>query len=249
MSENSNFSPSTRVEVAPSRPRHPGEGSPFGGYREVGVLSKVIAALLVVGFWFDAVAGLITMIDLGSVSQHKDDDYDSLFHLKVSRFSDLVDQGDYILMLVLAVLWCVWTSRVCKNAWLINSQDGAAAIYRGRKSYRPVEAWVFHFIPIVQFWIPFQAMAWIRDASQKPLGLTMGKLVGLWWFFWLASAIAAVIGAFFLFVAQTNEEFATLYRVSLVLSPLPMLSAVIAGLMVLRLSLIQRIRASDLGLR
>ena len=77
----------------------------------------------------------------------------------------------------------------------------------------------------------------------------MGKLVGLLWFFWFASSVAAVIRVFFIYGAKTNEEFATLYRVSLVLSPLSMVSTVIAGLMVLRLSLIQRLRASDLGLR
>ncbi|MFT6577303.1 MAG: hypothetical protein ACJA16_005518 [Akkermansiaceae bacterium] len=248
MSENPYAIPSPRVKVMPSLPRHPGQGSPFGGYREVGVLSKVIVAFLGVGVLFDVVYGFITMIDLQEVSQHNDDQ-GSPFYLQLSRVSDLVDHGEKVLMLVLAVLWCIWTSRVCKNAWLINSQDGATAIYRGRKSYKPVEAWIFHFIPIIQFWIPFQAMAWIRDASQKPLGLTMGKLVGLFWFFWFASSVAAVIRVFFIYGTKTNEEFATLYRVSLVLSPLSMVSAVIAGLMVLRLSLIQRLRASDLGLR
>ncbi|MDE0859654.1 MAG: DUF4328 domain-containing protein [Akkermansiaceae bacterium] len=248
MSENLYLPPSTSVEVSPPLPRHPGQGSPYGGYHEVGVLSKVIAGILAVSVLGDVIYSLIDWTNLRVFSERSFDD-ESSFYLKVTRLSEWIDNVYLILWLVLAIIWCVWTSRVCKNAWLINSRDGATAIYRGRKSYSPVVSWALHFIPIAQFWIPFQAMAWICDASQKPLGLTMGKLVGAWWSFWIANLGVGVMTIILYSGAETSEELAAFYRVSLVLSPVPILSTVYGGLMVLRLSLIQRLRASDLGLR
>ena len=91
-------------------------------------------------------------------------------------------------------------------------------------------------------------MAWIRDASQKPLGLTMGKLVGLWWVFWILSLFGGIFLGYLHSEANLVEDMLRVERLAIVLSPLDILSAIVGILMVSRLSSIQKKRAHDLGL-
>ncbi|MDB4308546.1 DUF4328 domain-containing protein [Akkermansiaceae bacterium] len=149
----------------------------------------------------------------------------------------------------LIVLWCVWTNKSCKNSWLINSRDGATALDRGRDSYSPGWAVGWHFIPIAMLWKPYQAMAWIRDASQKSLGLTMGKLLGLWWTFWILSSLSDRAVTKMFTKAATVEEIEAAHRVLIAISPLDLLSTIFATLIVHRLTKIQKARGTELGLR
>ncbi len=154
-----------------------------------------------------------------------------------------------IFFYVTALIWAIWANKTCKNAWLINSRDGATAIYRGRDSY--TSAWTvgWYFVPVASLWKPYQAMAWIRDASQKPLGLTMGKLLGLWWGFWILSAVTSVVTQWVFSDARSTEEIGMGYRLYIAMSPFGLAGTVFAILVVHRLTKIQKIRATDLGLR
>ncbi|MDB4644128.1 DUF4328 domain-containing protein [bacterium] len=176
--------------------------------------------------------------------------YDEFFDERnfVDRLDEAAVTFSEYFFYVVAIIWGVWVVKTCKNAWLINSRDGATAIYRGRESFTPGWTVGWYFIPILSLWKPYQAMTWIRDASQKPLGLTMGKLLGLWWTFWVLSAFSMIAVALKFNSADTTEKISAAHRVYIAASPLDLLSTIFAALVVLRLTKIQKIRAKELSL-
>ncbi|MEN8695304.1 MAG: DUF4328 domain-containing protein [Akkermansiaceae bacterium] len=247
MSENPYAAPQTTVEAVPSLPRHPGQGSPYGAFRQL----DVWVGLIVIFF------GLYILLDLFSgyaswkaiqFYESSSPDYDSREYFLIARTEQLLGLIFLAFFFVLVLVWCVWTNLSCKNAWLINSRDGASALYRGRESFTP--GWVvgWHFIPVMWYWKPFQAMAWIRDASQKSLGLRMGRLLGLWWTFWLLSQFVALVYLVLSLQAETFRDWAMAERLYLVSLPLDICAAVFAVLVAICLSKIQKLRASELGL-
>lgn len=153
-----------------------------------------------------------------------------------------------IVGLLLVIIWCIWANMSCKNAWLINSRDGATAVYRGRESFTPGWTVGWFFVPITNLWKPFQAMAWIRDASQKSMGLRMGKLVGVWWTFWILYTVSDRVVTRLMLRADTMDSLLTAHRFLIVLSPIDLLAMIFAALVVHRLTQIQKIRAKELGL-
>ena len=91
-------------------------------------------------------------------------------------------------------------------------------------------------------------MAWIRDASQKSLGLRMGKLLGIWWGLWLLSFVIALTYGVVLILAETSADLAMAERFNFVTIPIDMLAAGSAIVVALRLTKIQKIRARELNL-
>jgi hypothetical protein len=175
-------------------------------------------------------------------------DYESEGYEMIENLNLMITGASGMIGILLVVLWCVWTNMSCKNAWLINSYDGATAIYRGRDSYTPGWAVGWFFIPVALLWKPFQAMVWIRDASQKPLGLTMGKLLGLWWTFWILLTVTDRVITRMFTKASTIEELSAAHRTFLAVTPIDLLATIFAACVVQRLTKVQKVRVSELGL-
>lgn len=228
-------------------PREPAYGSPYGGFRSTDVWLGMIMIFFAIYILLDAASVYTSWRKIQFYSANYPD-FESPEYFFIEKCETLLENTYLVMAFVLAFIWCFWTNLACKNAWLINSRDGATALYRGRESFTPTWAWAWHFIPILQFWKPFQAMTWIRDASQKSLGLRMGKLLGIWWGLWLLSAVVALSYGAALFSAKTSAELAMAERLNLVTLPIDMLAAGFAIAVAIRLTKIQKIRAQELNL-
>ncbi len=160
--------------------------SPYGGYRNVGKLRYLILSLLGVGI---LVTGLhiMTLLSLNEANSLINDD--SAYEESVIHYAELsaqIAQIQAILLVVTMVIWCFWKNKSCKNAWLFQSATLASRLTRFLPSHQNITpGWAvgYYFIPIVNLWKPYQAMAFIRDqvSGKTPVG----SLVGLWWTAWL----------------------------------------------------------------
>lgn len=247
MSENPYRPPQTRIEANPTLPRHPGQGSPYGAFRDTGVWAGLVIFCLAIYLLASLILVLTSWIELRNIdSGTYNEFYDE------ESFIDRADMmvGSFVqyFFYVIAFLWAIWINKTCKNAWLINSRDGATAMYRGRESFTPGWAVGWYFVPVLSLWKPYQTMTWIRDASQKPLGLTMGKLIGLWWTFWILGAVVQAVMNMMFNQAETTQDVGMAHRLFVATSPFDLFSTIFAVLVVLRMSKIQKVRARDLGL-
>lgn len=247
MSENPYLPPTTHVEANSSLPRHPGQGSPYGAYRETGPWVMIVTICLGIYLVGSLILVLTSWMELNNINAGN---YDEFYDEEsfIDRADMLVGSFIQYFFYVIAFLWGVWINKTCKNAWLINSRDGATAMYRGRESFTPGWAVGWYFMPVLSLWKPYQTMAWIRDASQKPLGLTMGKLVGLWWTFWILGAVVQAVMITIFNQAETTQDIGMAHRLFVATSPFDFLSTIFAALVVLRMSKIQKIRATELDL-
>jgi len=95
--------------------------------------------------------------------------------------------------------------------------------------------------------MPYRAMIFIRDSSQSPTGKSMGTLVGLWWtswlFMWPLRTIEKVIAGSGGHSKTIDASWFSIYS-----SPIPIIAALLAMIVVIRLNTIQRERARELGL-
>ncbi|MGC6427706.1 MAG: DUF4328 domain-containing protein [Akkermansiaceae bacterium] len=248
MSENPYLTPQTSAAPTSPLPRHPGQGSPYGPYRN----TEPLAMTLVVLFGLNLLLVLFNLV--WSLYELKAGrtvgfQYNSPEYEAYSQMHVLSTLGLGAINLLIIIIWCIWMNKSCKNAWLINSRDGATALYRGRETFTPGWSVGWYFIPIANLWKPYQAMAWIRDASQKSLGLAMGKRVGLWWAFFVSMKITERIVMGFGRQAETLEDILMVNRLIVVLTPVDIAAAVFAMLMAYRMTKIQKVRATELGLR
>ncbi|MGJ8696695.1 MAG: DUF4328 domain-containing protein [Verrucomicrobiaceae bacterium] len=247
MSENPYLPPQTNADPSSALPRHPGQGSPYGPFRDTGTLALIILTLFSLLFIATLASAYVGWFELSALDT-RGYDYTSIEYEVMSKFREALNPFSKSIGLFIIIFWCIWANQSCKNAWLINSRDGATAVYRGRESFTPGWTVGWFFIPIANLWKPLQAMAWIRDASQKPLGLTMGKLLGFWWTFWLISRFTGEIVERLGTMAATPVDLATYFRIFIVLIPLDLIAITFASLVVFRLTRIQKIRARELSL-
>lgn len=247
MSENPYAAPQSILEGPTAISTHPGQGSPYGEFRHTTGLAYTLISFFGLLFVMNLIFISMLWFELSTLSDPLYD-YESAEYLALENIRAPLIAFGGILYFMVVILWCVWMNKSCKNAWLINSRDGALALYRGRKAFTPKWSVVWFFIPIASLWKPYQAMAWIRDASQKPIGVNMGKLVGLWWTFYLLMNFSSRITSYLEKQADTQEAYATFARTSLILSSVDLVSVIFAVLVVFRLTKIQQVRAAELNL-
>lgn len=173
--------------------------SPLGDqgdtYRSPRARAKLVTAALVLALAANVVVGMLLWDSLGmakAIIAGEEVSEDSFTMLARRAFEmELISGG---VLIASAVMFCLWTFRVAKNA----------AAMGGRLSITPGWAVGYYFIPIVNWWMPYSAMAQTWDASDPdprsdPYQPRSHALLLAWWLSWLASSGVDVV------VSRWNE--------------------------------------------
>ncbi|GAA2784739.1 DUF4328 domain-containing protein [Streptomyces showdoensis] len=146
-----------------------------------------------------------------------------------------------LLLLATAVLFIVWMFRLRGNAdvW-------APDLQRRAKGWM-IAGWV---VPIVAFWFPRGQIVDIWRASRpEPYGPDRGGefvLVNCWWLFFLVSRITGEVGSRVFDRAMTVDELVAGTQWMLAADALDVLAAVLAILLVRRLTSMQHLKATGM---
>ncbi|GAA1165811.1 hypothetical protein F4556_006772 [Kitasatospora gansuensis] len=143
-------------------------------------------------------------------------------------------------MLATGVVFICWFLRVRKNAELLAPQ------LRQRRS--PGWAGWGWFVPVVSIWFPFQIAqdSW-RAAAPEGTPKASEKLLGFWWAAWLLSLTVGRVDGQLYVKAETAEAYVTSFGVTAVSDGLELVAAVLAILVVRRLTARQDAAAARLA--
>lgn len=236
MSDNPYAPPSAPLNANPQTGR--ANGSPYGPYRDIRGLSRVLLGLL-------ALIGFLELVRVGAA-------FFSISKVEGANTQEELEGLDafnggllafYLLTYLLAVVfWCVWTNKSCKNAWFFRSINKVPS---GSETFTPGWAVGYYFIPIVLLWKPMQAMGFIRDAATCFAG-SVGPVVGWWWFFWIISSVATRISSR-VFTGDSYEDYIGNQNLTIWLSPIGIASVVTAFVLIKKLSAAQDESAAECG--
>ena len=192
MSENPYAAPQADLNPAPVEPPSGAMISPYGPYQDIGVLQKIVLGLLGVASLL-ALGNIYALIKLNEANLLPDDDPSS--EEKVDQAWTLSDQlgtADGVFLLLIIIFWCFWKNKSCKNAWaFLYHEKGRDAIVIGEMTPGWAVGW--YFVPIFNFFKPYQAMAFIRDAVSTQSRIT--NMLPYWWLTWL---LIAHVGSIYL---------------------------------------------------
>lgn len=93
-----------------------------------------------------------------------------------------IDMISSAVLIACAVAFCLWTYRVANNA----------AALGGRISISPGSAVGYYFVPLINWWMPYSALAQVWDASEPDPRAARSAppshaLLLAWWLAWLMS--------------------------------------------------------------
>ncbi len=149
-------------------------------FREIDGLTKLLKVLLGLGIVMAVVAMLSSLMQLELLSRGK-------FSVAEGQTNDLrqmiVGLSQVALYLFTAVIFGCWIVRANKNVRAL----GAVNL-----PITPGWAVGYFFIPILNFWRPYQAMKNLWQASHNPpswANITAGSILPAWWALWLISNI------------------------------------------------------------
>ncbi|HKE19890.1 MAG TPA: DUF4328 domain-containing protein [Kofleriaceae bacterium] len=168
--------------VGPSSPDHLAPGDVGVMYRSPRARAKLATAALVLDLAALTVVGLLLWDSLSIARALAAGE--EVSEASIDLLQQRASQSDIISFLVLlgcALMFCLWTYRVARNAVALG----------GQLSVSPGSAVGYYFIPIINWWMPYTALAQVWDASDPdPRAATRrgshALLLG-WWLAWLVS--------------------------------------------------------------
>jgi len=128
--------------------------------------------------------------------------------------ADASDQRQQIIGILQLIMAAV--SGVLILCWIYRANANARALGAAQMRFTPGWAVGWYFIPIANFWKPYQAMKEIWKASANPgnwQGEPRSSLLPWWWFLWI---LVNVLGQVLLRTAPAAEGFNALRSVNLV---------------------------------
>lgn len=145
-----------------------------------------------------------------------------------------------LVFLAAAVVFVCWFVRVRKNAELLAPQAPHA-----RKAGWVGWGWI---VPVVSFWFPYQIArdSWRASAAQVGVRASEG-LLGLWWAAWLLTLGFGRVDQRMYLDAETSEEYVTSFGLTVVTDLVDVVAAVLAILVVRRLTAMQEAKAAQLA--
>ncbi|GAA3231971.1 DUF4328 domain-containing protein [Nonomuraea helvata] len=178
-------------------------------------LVGVIAA--VIDLWYADLIDRI-MADVDSVPESEINAGDLVYGL-----SGILETGVYVGAIV---AFLIWLFRVRANAEILAPH--------GHRRATPwlIFGWV---VPIIWFWVPKQIVDDIWDASRRAPSPSRG-LFNAWWAAWVVANLASNVGARLLFRADEPEQVAAAARFDVVCIGLTLVAAVLAILVVQRIT-------------
>ena len=158
------------------------------------------------------------------------DDFTSLDQIRT-----LASLGHLILYIVIAVIFCIWINRSCKNAWLLNAPH-----------MRTAPGWSvgYYFIPILSLWKPYLAMKEIRRASYGN-DHDLGKTLPLWWTFWILSNIIGQVVGRLTWSAESLDDLIMTCKIELISMPIDTILSALAIILVLNITRAQNQRIAQ----
>ncbi|MFF4348141.1 DUF4328 domain-containing protein [Streptomyces sp. NPDC001530] len=200
--------------------------SPVGLGKATAVLLGVVIAADLFGIWADItmydVTGALADGDIGEGVQRRADRADSLY--------SAAGYAQTITLVAAVVVYLIWFLRVRVNAEVFNPF--------GHSKARGWAGWGW-FVPVVNLWFPRRVMLDIWDAS-TPTG-TRGShgLVNAWWTLWIVGLIANRAGFTEYRKAETALELHDATSKVMFADVVDIAAAVLAILVVLRLTRMQ----------
>jgi len=128
--------------------------------------------------------------------------------------ADASDQRQQIIGILQLIMAAV--SAILVLCWIYRANANARALGAAHMRFTPGWAVGWYFIPIANFWKPYQAMKEIWMASANPgdwQNERRSSLLPWWWFLWI---LVNVLGQILLRASSAAEGFAALLAVNLV---------------------------------
>ncbi|MER5471393.1 DUF4328 domain-containing protein [Streptomyces sp. NPDC002935] len=229
--------PHPRAPLPPLPPLPSPQGAAW--LRSPVALGKATAALLglviaadVFALWADstmfAVSGALADGEVGDAVQRRADHADSLYAA--------AGYAQTTTLVAAVVVYLIWFLRVRVNAEVFNPF--------GHTKSRSWAGWGW-FVPVANLWIPRRVMVDIWDAS-VPAGARSGNgLVNTWWTFWILGLIANRAGFTAYRKAETAQEIQDAVGEVIFADLFDIVAAVLAILVVLRLTRMQDRKAHE----
>jgi hypothetical protein len=173
------------MDLHSDRPPDPPPGSLFGdlfaAYRSPRLRAKLLTAVFVVDLAALVVAGFLLWDSLGvtqAVAAGQDISRDTLVTLELRGYQ--LQLISVALLIACVVTFALWTHRVATNAVALS----------GRLTISPGWAVGYYFVPIVNWWRPYTALAEVWDASHPDPRCDQSAprchaLLLAWWITWL----------------------------------------------------------------
>ena len=161
-----------------------GEALPTGaasssGFRDPGTLTRSLKLFLYLGIALGALSIVSELLDLRQLNEMQATGLAD--EVDVNDFQGIIAILQFVNLVVLVVLFCVWIYRANYNARQLGATD---------MQFSPGWAVGWYFIPIANLWKPYQAMCEIWQASADPAHWQQqprGAILPLWWTFFLLS--------------------------------------------------------------
>ncbi|MFE9767093.1 DUF4328 domain-containing protein [Streptomyces sp. NPDC005808] len=200
--------------------------SPVGLGKAVAILLGLVIATDLFAAWADITTYNVT----GSLA---DGDYSDAVQREAEHADTVYALAGYTQMASLvaaAVVYLVWFLRVRVNAEVFDPF--------GHSKRRAWAGWSW-FVPIVNLWFPRRIMLDIWDASTAVGSRVSHGLVNAWWTLWLISLFADRAGSRAYTSAETPEQIQDAVSQIMVADVMEIPAAVLAILVVLRLTRMQ----------
>ena len=149
------------------------------GFRDPGTLTRSLKLFLYLGIVLGALSLVSELLELQRLNEMQA--IGSPAEAEVSDFQGITAILQFVNLVILIVLFCIWIYRANHNARQLGATD---------MQFSPGWAVGWYFIPIAHFWKPYQAMREIWQASADPAHWQQQPrrtILPLWWTFFLLS--------------------------------------------------------------
>lgn len=188
------------------------EASPAPAARGTARLAIVTQALLLMSAVFSVATIGVEVFGISSINAYLGGDYAAASSIEAyDTFSLVVTLLSLVVLVGTGILWVIWQHRLAKQVL-------------GRTRRTPgwhAGSW---FIPVVNWWFPYQNITDLWRAA----GRTRPGWQVAWWAFWIASSVTSGISGQMSTRAQSLEEYLTGMVASLLSSLLLIVAAFFA---------------------
>ncbi len=141
----------------------------FGPVRDISLLAKFSKAMLIVNIILSIVYGLFIFWSLDFMGGSNLGDFNSIS--AYLEFLMLLSIASVIVFVLTVIVICMWTTKAMANTWSF-----------GKPTITPGWAAGWYFIPVANFWKPYEA---VKQMWEGVYGSKKSKkLLLVWWWCW-----------------------------------------------------------------
>src|SRR5215510_3009005 len=216
----------------------PAGGPSASSFRDPGTLTRSLKLFLYLGIALGALSLVSEVLELQRLNEMQA--VGSPAEAEVSDFQGITAILQFVNLVVLIALFCIWIYRDNYNARQLGATD---------MQFSPGWAVGWYFIPIANLWKPYQAMREIWQASAMPGSWQQqprGPILPLWWTFFLLSNFLGNAAFRLQLGAHTLSEHIMAGSVGVVTDAVDVVSTAIALVLVMQIFRMQMVhRAAD----